>query len=207
MELQLNIGEELLWQGKPRRGYMIWGLEFDGGKGVQMSWSGSGGSGYDQAGALGSFLMSIVLAGILFVFIGGFVSFWVGLLAAVSVLLFGFYILIGREIKYYKLKKRTAYFVTNERLIFHLGWPKTREYSIDYQDLNKVIPVKYGNANLAAIYFHSLKKPNFRTYYFNTKKERPLPTFEDIEDVDNVIRIIKNSKAAFNQKNKTLNQD
>ncbi|MEZ4955731.1 MAG: hypothetical protein R2825_19375 [Saprospiraceae bacterium] len=178
----------------------------DGGKGIAMFRPGVF-PGYNQVGALGSFLMSIVLAGILFVFLEVSISFWVGLFAAVSVLLFGFYILIGREIKYYKLKKRTAYFVTNERLVFHLGWPKTREYSIDYQDLNKVIPVKYDNVNLAAIYFHSHKKPNFRTYYFNTKKERPLPTFEDIEDVDNVIRIIKKSKAAFDQKNKTLNQD
>ena len=130
---------------------------------------------------------------VLFLLLGLFFTYHYEFLFGFSFLLTGLATLILPEIFKNKRKQNTKYFITSKRIIFELWWyGKKSFHQIEFSNLQNIIISERENKN-GVIYF-VVKNPktiDFTTYCFSKGERRHQPTFETIENVNEVAQLIR----------------
>lgn len=94
-----------------------------------------------------------------------------------------------------KRRQHTKYFITSERIIFKLWWyGKTTYHQIPFSELKNIIVTEDASRDdIGTIYF-VVKNPqaiNFTTHNFRNSERRHQPTFELVENVNEVAQLIR----------------
>ena len=111
-------------------------------------------------------------------------------LAVILTILIGISILIIPEYLKNQRKKNTKYALTENKVFFQLWrWGKISIHSIDIKEIQKVFFQEENK--LGFVYFIPKSKVDFCTYDFVAGEKRHYPTFEMIEDIDELKSLIE----------------
>jgi len=171
----LTTGESIVWKGSPNPNRSNAILEGDDGSGIPGH----------RMNALGIVLSLFFLSiyGFLFLnFTTGFIFLFTSLTS--------FFL---PEILKKKRKENTKYHITSKRIIFELWWyGKKSIHQIELSNLRDMI-ISEGERNKGTIYF-VVKNPqaiDFITYCFRKGERRHQPTFEMVDNVNEVAQLIR----------------
>jgi len=179
IERELNSGERLLWQGRPRGGIRLRGTD----------------------GYLIPF--SLVWAG--FVFFAAFAGVrqglnsgpggWSALIPLSPFIVIGLYILMGRFFVDAMLRARTEYGLTNRRAIIISGYFSTNVKSVDLRATPEIL-LRERRDGSGTITFGAIPFGGWMQYNpWGFGSSSATPSFDMIEDVRSVYKIIDQIRA------------
>ena len=178
----LDNSEEILWIGKPRYIFSITPLELGG---------------YDLI--LGPTNLFFIALGAAWYYS---YTFYFSQNYFLSVLLFiiGFLIFSIPDIIKEIRRRNTMYAFTNRRVLFRL-WGIWKQVYIKQIDMESIVDLRYEKYTdkPGVLYFILSSNPDFKTYDFSAGQSRHHPTFEEIENVENVYQQIMEIKKVLEQ--------
>ena len=166
----LSIGEELVWSGTPRRGFMLRGCDIFL---IPFSiiWGG------------GSFL------GAAFSFHNPDIMFKIN---GIVCIVLGFYMLIGRFIYDAVRRNKTVYGLTKDRILIKSGLFTPTVNSIPVVDLEVVMLIEKGNGKGNIVLGNDLANSDiFRSLALPGGGKRIAPALESLPDAQKVYQLIR----------------
>jgi hypothetical protein len=165
----LGIGEELVWSGTPRRGFMLRGCDM--------------------------FLIpfSIIWGG--GVFLGAIFSFhnpdFLFKINGIVCIVFGLYLLIGRFVYDAVRREKTVYGLTKDRIIIKSGLITPTVISIPVADLKVIMLIEKGNGKGNIVLDNDLANSDiFRSLALPGSGKRIAPALESLPDAEKVYQLI-----------------
>ena len=180
IERELNSGERLLWKGRPRGGIRLRGMDF--------------------------FLIPFTLLWAGFAFFSGFAAFrqalqrgspaWPALIPIVPFVVVGLYILIGRFFVDAMMRARTEYGLTNRRAIIVSGFFSSNVKSVDLRATPEILLSERHDGSGTITFGATPFGWWMQRSPWGFGSSSATPSFEMIEDVRSVYKIIDQIRAA-----------
>jgi len=112
---------------------------------------------------------------------------------AMILIALGFFVFLLPDLLKRIRRVRTKYILTNQRVFFKL-W-RYGNHSIHHIPLNELNDVRYKEHKdkSGILFFIPKRNPGFQTIDFYGSVHRPYPTFEDVEYVEDVFKLIRDT--------------